>query len=170
MKRIKQRELNINAECTYSEEECFELLYNGVNLSEVIFALPKDFKNNYEDLYFKPFNERQENLESTFHQEKSNTWLIPEEFKIIVVKEFVLKLCKSELEIQRVEEEYKLFEERNLIQMLQFIIYFVSYLRRNNLTWGVGRGSSVNSYILFLLGLHKINSIKYQLDIKEFLR
>ena len=35
---------------------------------------------------------------------------------------------------------------------------------------GVGRGSSVASYILYLIGVHRIDSIKYNLDWKEFLR
>jgi len=34
----------------------------------------------------------------------------------------------------------------------------------------VGRGSSVASYCLYLLGVHKINSLKFDLDIKEFLK
>jgi DNA polymerase III alpha subunit len=36
--------------------------------------------------------------------------------------------------------------------------------------WGVGRGSSVASYVLFLIGVHRIDSMKYNLDYKEFLR
>jgi DNA polymerase III alpha subunit len=36
--------------------------------------------------------------------------------------------------------------------------------------WGVGRGSSVASYCLYILGVHKVDSIKYELDIHEFLK
>jgi DNA polymerase III alpha subunit len=43
-------------------------------------------------------------------------------------------------------------------------------MRSNNIVWGVGRGSSVASYVLYLLGVHKVDSIKYGLDIREFLK
>jgi len=48
--------------------------------------------------------------------------------------------------------------------------YFVDTMQANNVVWGVGRGSSVASYVLYLIGVHKIDSIKYNLDWQEFLR
>jgi len=36
--------------------------------------------------------------------------------------------------------------------------------------WGVGRGSSVASYVLYLLDVHRIDSMFYDLDPSEFLR
>ena len=43
-------------------------------------------------------------------------------------------------------------------------------MRKNSVLWGLGRGSSVASYVLYLLGVHRINSLYYDLDIKEFLK
>jgi len=57
-----------------------------------------------------------------------------------------------------------------MLPMLQFLVYMVDQLKHNNILWGVGRGSSVSSYILYLIGVHKIDSVKYNLDYKEFLR
>lgn len=54
--------------------------------------------------------------------------------------------------------------------LLRYMIYLVDYMRENKIVWGVGRGSSVASYVLYLIGIHKINSIHYDLDWKEFLR
>ena len=62
------------------------------------------------------------------------------------------------------------FKARNLFSILQLLIYIIDTMRKNNLVWGVGRGSSVASYILYLLGVHKVDSVKYNLDIKEFLK
>ena len=53
---------------------------------------------------------------------------------------------------------------------LGFLIYLIDLMRTNNIVWGVGRGSSVSSYILYLIGVHKVNSILYKLDINDFLR
>jgi DNA polymerase III alpha subunit len=50
------------------------------------------------------------------------------------------------------------------------LIYIIDTMRKNNIVWGVGRGSSVASYILYLLGVHKVDSVKYNLHIEEFLK
>ena len=76
----------------------------------------------------------------------------------------------SEQEKIRVKEEYNLFDKKKFVKVLQFLIYFVDTLRANNVVWGVGRGSSVSSFCLFLIGVHKINPMLYNLDYKEFLR
>jgi DNA polymerase III alpha subunit len=54
-----------------------------------------------------------------------------------------------------------------VIKTMKFI---VDTLRENNVLWGVGRGSSVASYSLYLIGVHKIHSIKYKLPIEDFIR
>ena len=81
-----------------------------------------------------------------------------------------MSLCKDDIEMQRVHIEYEMFEERELIPLLQFLTFIVDYMRENEIVWGVGRGSSVASYCLYLLGVHKVNSIKYGLPIEEFLK
>ena len=43
-------------------------------------------------------------------------------------------------------------------------------MRDNGVIWGVGRGSSVASYVLYLIGIHKVDSMYYDLPINEFLR
>jgi DNA polymerase III alpha subunit len=57
-----------------------------------------------------------------------------------------------------------------MIIVLKFLKYLVDVCNTNNIVLGVGRGSSVASYCLYLLGVHCIDSIKYELDIKEFLK
>jgi DNA polymerase III alpha subunit len=43
-------------------------------------------------------------------------------------------------------------------------------MQDNRIIWGVGRGSSVASYVLYKLGVHRIDSMYYDLDPQEFLR
>ena len=78
--------------------------------------------------------------------------------------------CKTDAEIQRAGEELLMFQERNLFNLLKYLKYLVDTMRDNNIIWGVGRGSSVASYVLYLLGVHKIDSMYYDLDPGEFLR
>jgi hypothetical protein len=97
-------------------------------------------------------------------------WNIPDEFKSLDIEKYILGLCIDDIERKRVQNELIEFKNRNLYPLLQCLVYIVSVFRKNNVVWGVGRGSSVSSYCLFLIGIHKINSIRYNLDIGDFLK
>ena len=97
-------------------------------------------------------------------------WLMPEEYKQMDIAQHVIDLCKTQPEIQRAGEELLMFQERNLFNLLKYLKYLVDTMRDNNVIWGVGRGSSVASYVLYLLGVHRIDSMYYDLDPGEFLR
>lgn len=99
-----------------------------------------------------------------------HNWFIPNSYKTFDIEEYCYSLCNSEIEVLRVETELNLYQTHNMMPILQTMKYIVDTLRNNNIVWGVGRGSSVSSYVLFLLGVHKVNSIQYKLDITEFIR
>ena len=105
-----------------------------------------------------------------FDKENCDHWHMPEKYYQINVLQWLLDKCQNDEEKLRVQMEYNLFEKKKFIRVLQFLIYFVDTLRANNMVWGVGRGSSVASFCLFLIGVHKINPMLYNLDITEFLR
>ena len=97
-------------------------------------------------------------------------WLIPKEYKDLDIAEYVLGLCSTEAELQRVGEELLLYQEKNLFDLLRYLKYLVDIMTENRVIWGVGRGSSVASYILYKMRVHRIDSMFYKLDIAEFLR
>jgi len=97
-------------------------------------------------------------------------WLMPEEYKQMDIAQHVIDLCKTQPEIQRAGEELLMFQERNLFNLLKYLKYLVDTMKSNDVIWGVGRGSSVASYVLYLLGVHRIDSMYYDLDPGEFLR
>lgn len=97
-------------------------------------------------------------------------WFIPEPYASIDVQEWLLMKCQTEQEVVRVLEEYAMFEERDMVDMLRCLIYLVASFREEGIVWGVGRGSSVASYCLYLIGIHRVNSLKYNLDVAEFLK
>ncbi|MGI0076382.1 MAG: hypothetical protein ACREAU_03135 [Nitrosopumilaceae archaeon] len=71
---------------------------------------------------------------------------------------------------QRVINELKLYEKKNLFHVLRALIYIINTLEHTNVVWGVGRGSSVGSYVLYLLKVHDVDSVFYELDISDFMR
>lgn len=105
-----------------------------------------------------------------YDQLKQEEWFIPTEYSCIDIEKWIYDQCSSKEEILRVNEEIKEFKNRNMIKLLIWLKYFVDTCRQNNVIWGVGRGSSVSSYVLYLIGVHRINSLKYNLDWQEFLR
>ena len=98
------------------------------------------------------------------------TWFVPEEFQTIAVREQLLAMCEREAETIRVNQEMDMFEARGLVPVLRLMFFLVDHCRKHGILWGVGRGSSVASYCLFLIGVHKCDSLHYNLDITEFLR
>jgi DNA polymerase III alpha subunit len=105
-----------------------------------------------------------------FDDNSRNNWYMPEEYKTLDIAKWVLDLCKTEEELQRVGLELIMFQERDMFSLLRYCKYLVDTMRKHNVVWGVGRGSSVSSYVLYLLGIHRINSIHYDLSIDEFLK
>jgi DNA polymerase III alpha subunit len=105
-----------------------------------------------------------------FDQVQQDTWHMPETYLQMDIAQWLLDQCKTQDEMQRVGQELLLFQERNLFNLLRYLKYFVDTMRANGIVWGLGRGSSVASYVLYLIGVHKINSMYYDLPIEEFLK
>lgn len=105
-----------------------------------------------------------------FDKQNQNNYFMPDEYKNLDIAKYILDLCVTDVELQRVGTELLLYQERNMFNILKYLKYLVDTLKSNNIVFGVGRGSSVSSYVLYLLGVHKINSLYYDLDITEFLK
>ena len=107
----------------------------------------------------------------TFDGVCQSEWFMPDEYKTLNVYDYVMNKAGDDLaELERVEEELAQFKVRGMTNLLRYMIYLVDYMRENGIVWGVGRGSSVASYVLYLIGVHRIDSLKYNLDWREFLR
>jgi len=110
--------------------------------------------------------------QKTFDGALQSEWFMPDEYKNkdIVWHVHNVKETYTQEERDRIEEELDAFRERGMFPLLRYMVYLVDYMRENNIVWGVGRGSSVASYVLYLIGVHRIDSIQFDLDWQEFLR
>ena len=162
---------------TYTEsKELCNLLYKNPSLDLSLFLVedPQEFNKSRAELHADVPNltgyvTLADSIEE-FDKRFQSNWRMPNEYKELDIAEHILSLCTQDYELQRVAEELLLYQERDLFNLLRYLKYLVDTLRKNNLVWGVGRGSSVASYVLFLLGVHKINSLYYELSIVEFLK
>ena len=105
-----------------------------------------------------------------FDSENFQSWLMPDEYKQLDIARLLLDLCSTPEQLQRVGQELLLYQQYDLFDLLRYLKYLVDVMRANHVIWGVGRGSSVSSYVLYLLGVHRIDSMYYDLDPREFLR
>lgn len=159
-----------------TEEELFWLLHQNPNLNISLFSVddPSQFNQatkllHTDDTILKQYFSESIELEE-FDTKYQAIWHMPDEYKKLDIAEWLLSQCKDQTELQRIGQELLLYQERNLFDLLRYLKYFVDTMRKNNVVWGLGRGSSVASYALYLLGVHKINSLYYDLDIAEFLK
>lgn len=163
---------------SFTASEIFRALYSGkISSLDDVFLSDEEEKNkllsaiklNYDDSVKLAIYKDLELSITDFDRLLQKNWFMPDNYCPDLI-EFLYSKCKTDIEKSRVIEELKLFTEHNMFDLLFYLKYLVDTMREHNIVWGVGRGSSVSSYILYLIGVHKIDSIKYDLDIKEFLR
>jgi len=157
-----------------SDELC-DLLYQNPNaqIDKVYVNDPDQYNNAVESLFagFEKLKLYENNNVSIddFDSKMQSSWHMPAEYQQLDIEEYLVSVCPED-NYERLVEEIVEYKARNMLNLLRWLKYFVDTMRKNNLVWGVGRGSSVASYVLYLLGVHKVNSVKYKLDLKEFLR
>jgi DNA polymerase III alpha subunit len=159
----------------FNSQDIFKVLYQGklTNLKKVTV----DYTDDIEQLEktagfeFDRFNKQLDQISiKDFDQALQSDWFMPKEYLEFDVETHCLSRCTTDAERERVTAEITAYKERDMIPLLQWIKHFVDTCNENNVVWGVGRGSSVASFVLFLLGVHEIDSVKYNLDWQEFLR
>jgi DNA polymerase III alpha subunit len=148
-----------------SEEELVKgVITHGPEILEKCLVDPESISKYLERLY-------SEKLEYPIPRDKIDikNWFIPTDYQNIDIENFLLNQC-PEQNHDRLNRELDLYRKHDMIPILKTMKYIVDTLRKNNVVWGVGRGSSVASYALFLLGVHKVDSVKYKLPLEEFFK
>jgi DNA polymerase III alpha subunit len=103
-------------------------------------------------------------------------WSIPDAYKYLDINEYLIGLAAKverdelyEQRLQRLALEIELFEQHDLIEVLRMLIYVVDEMTRQHAVWGVGRGSSCSSYLLYLIGLHEVDVVLFDIPITDFI-
>lgn len=165
----------------YEQDEVFDILMHDINPTKPNYQ-PGPFMLDDSSINIKKINkvaayealvaylENDKLSVEEFDKQNQESWYMPDSYKEMDIAAHVLSLCKTDAELQRCGEELILYMERDLFDLLRYMVYLVDIMELNNVIWGVGRGSSVSSYILYLLKIHRIDSMFYNLDPGEFLR
>ena len=158
----------------FSEEELCELYLVNPDRNPKFFLTDDIIDLSSIDINKVPklivYSDKDFNSISEYDKFQQSKYYMPVDYKNLDIAEYILGLCTTDEELQRVGQELLLYQKLDLFDLLKFLKYLVDTLRKHNIVWGVGRGSSVRSYVLFLLGVHKINSLYFDLNIEEFLK
>lgn len=162
-----------NGESILDVDDAINLLLNGKEIDNCIIPDECDtYLEHAEQVLRRVAVIRKDSNEpfDDFHKRCSAEWLVPSKYMEIDIEDYLVERCETQFCVDRVMEELKLYEERGLIKLLNVMIYLVDFMREHKIIWGVGRGSSCSSFCLYLINIHRINSLKYKLDIREFLK
>lgn len=106
-------------------------------------------------------------------------WNIPDEYKTLDVVEYVtekhllltaqMNQAECDERDARLAAELRIYKKNNLFDVLRTVIFIINKLTAEDIVWGVGRGSSVSSYVLYVIGVHDVDSFMYDLDINDFI-
>ncbi len=172
--QLKDRTLYYDGDSVVSPDRIIELIDKGLN--DLFVTEITDEITQFNRLSSKKI------LTKTSNRPLSFDWNIPKKYKTLDVVEYVIDkwavVCvneeissdDSDIRAKRVSDELDLYKSLGLLPILRVIIYVINTLRKNNIVWGVGRGSSVSSYVLYLIGVHDVDSVEYDLDFTDFLR
>lgn len=160
----------------FTSQDIFDIIYQGdTDKIFELFVQPNDETRQFNDVSENKLSEY--TISELTDEEVSQVdvalqsqWFIPDNYKSIDILDYLEKRCISAAQLDRVRLEFSEYESRNMIPLLKFLIYLVDTMIEYNMVWGVGRGSSVASYILYIIGIHRIDSLKYDLDFYEFMR
>lgn len=157
----------------YNENDVLDLVMREIDIEHTNLLVTeldtKQLNNAFGTITTTEYTEPTETL-SEFDTNNQKNWYMPDDYKQLDIAEYVLSLCTTQEELQRCGTELLMYQDRNLFNLLRYLKYLVDTMKENNIIWGVGRGSSVSSYILYKMEVHKVDSMFYNLDVGEFLR
>jgi len=159
----------------FNEQDLFDALYKGHQFSvddTMLVERTDNVKELENQLGFKFLNPYETHFDiKDYDSACQSNWNMPDEYKTLDIENWLFEQAPPwDPQHTRVAEELEAYKARNMLDLLRWLKYFVDTCSKENIVWGLGRGSSVASYVLFLIGVHNIDSIKYNLDWQEFLR
>lgn len=176
--KLNDRILWIDGEVSLNKEQLCSSILSGNDITDLTVFQSDVEVSKFSKLTRIPVREKT----APDFSKIDDSFLLPESIKNIDLEKYFVRKLKympefknsdtqqKEKMLGRVFEELDLYSEKGLLDVLRTAIHIVTMLENENEIWGPGRGSACCSYLLFLIGLHDVDSIKFDLNISEFLR
>jgi len=162
---LKDRILYFDGTNQVNPEHVPSLFLSGVEQEKIIV--------NYlnEDIQlFNNLSDYEIGAESKSVFDPDFSWKIPQEYLNLDLDSLIMQKASKlgHAYEHRAERELHEIKTRKLTDVFRALIYVVDVLKETNTLWGVGRGSSCASLVLFILGLHKVDPIRFNIPLEEF--
>lgn len=176
--QLKDRFLWLDGDSTIEPNAIADMVLSGLKLKRGVYVSDVDDDiRRFNSISDYQLEVKTENRDFNFD------WNIPVEYKEMNLRKLILKKLSEEVEkndelteedieirLNRIDDELELYYKTNLNMLLRTAIFVIDTFRQKGVVWGVGRGSACSSYILYLIGVHDIDSVYYELDVSDFLR
>ena len=176
LSQVEKLLIDQDSRTVVTQSDICDRLYSYPNetLEKISIVDPDQYNAAIDSLYLDwPKLDKLEELHCTveeFHKVNQQDWFMPQEYKDMDIAKWILDQCADQNELQRAGHELLEYANRGYLELLKYLKYLVDTMRNNNIVWGVGRGSSVASFVLYLIGVHKIHSLRHNLEFEEFMR
>jgi DNA polymerase III alpha subunit len=146
-----------------------ELLLEGVPLNKIVVSEMNDdliLFNTLEDVDFPKSKQKNDPLDMS--------WNIPKKYAEMDLGKYLnerlvqMGLNTNPKYVERLAAEMTEVEVRGVSMLLKTLVFVLDTFRENKTVWGVGRGSSCASLVLFVMGLHKVDPVKFNIPLTEF--
>ncbi len=102
-------------------------------------------------------------------------WTIPKKYQQLDITEMcAAALIEKRLEkdeyIDRLTWELERMVEMEMFPFVRCLLYVTHQFRESGVVWGVGRGSSCASLVMYLLDINRIDPVKYGIPAEEFFK
>jgi len=171
---LDDRTLCYDGDSIVEPDTLIELVLDGKPIGDVYVSKITPDIEKYNNMLTKRIEVK------TFEKELDFDWNIPEEYLSIDLDNYVIDKFNEqsynttngewEKRLARVMYELTYFNLPEHLNFIRTLIYVNDEMEKNNIVKGVGRGSSVASYVLYLIGTHHIDSYKYGLEFHEFIK
>lgn len=169
---LDDRILFYDGTCQIPSEKVVDLIIGGVPIEQIAVLEHDDEVGQYNQLANTPMKFGDFGIDFV----PDFTWQIPNSVKALDLATALAKLLRNKFENclnfhvyeERLQIELKEIKDRNLSNMVKTLFFVIDYFRQNDIVYGVGRGSSCASLILFLIGVHCIDPVKFEISHLEF--
>jgi DNA polymerase III alpha subunit len=159
---LEDRILLYNGQSLVEPEIINSLLLSGIHPNYILTSeLTEDIElfNMLSDDIIKQYKE--EDIHFDFN------WNIPKKYLDIDLIDYFSEYITKD-NSNRISEELQIVIDNNLQNHFKCMIYIVDMFKSKKQIWGIGRGSSVACYLLYLIGIHNIDCIKFNIPYTEF--
>lgn len=176
MIRLENRTIDEYGKVYFKVSDLYELILKDTDVSELLVEPSPEYEKlvevsqllDNEEIVPPVYEKSNLSLDEEMAKYRES-WNVPNRYKTLDLKTWLLAQCETREQQARVVDELVVYERYDLLPMLRSLVFLIETLRKHKVLWGIGRGSSVSSYVLYLIGVHRVDSLKYNLDFSEFL-